>query len=176
MPNWCENVVTIKGPREKIAAMEAAADEGRFLDFLRPQPEGLLDDTNERNKGAMPDWWSWRVDNWGCKWEIPIGPNNEYDETSVTWSDDEVWIAFLSAWAPPLEAFKYAAENMGLEIVAYYYEPAMCFAGRFDANSQGWHDNYVDDISIGPIPQDIDDEFMITEQRKLDEEWEAEDA
>lgn len=71
MPNWCNNSITITGPRDKIHTMwrQAIKPEeqgGGLLRGICPEPEYA-----EPTEGqVMPDWWNWRVSNWGTKWEI----------------------------------------------------------------------------------------------------------
>ena len=165
MPNWCSNQVIIEGKREDIAALRAAFTKGEFLNFLNPEPEGLME-SEQVEAATMPNWWHWRVANWGCKWEIAVGKEDEYDETQVTWNDTDVEITFHSAWAPPLAAFKNAIDKFN--ITCYYYEPGMCFAGKAHSVDTQWIEaEYILDDHT-ELPNDIDDMFMISEQAELD--------
>lgn len=44
-------------------------------------------------KNHMPDWWNWRVENWGTKWEI--------DNVDVSTSRGWLKYSFSTAWSPP---------------------------------------------------------------------------
>ena len=89
MPNWCSNQVIIEGKREDIAALRAAFTRGEFLNFLNPEPKGLME--------SEP----------------------EYDETQVTWNDTDVEITFQSAGAPPLAAFRNAIDKFNITCYYY---------------------------------------------------------
>jgi len=89
MPFWCNNQVIIEGKREDIAALRAAFTRGEFLNFLNPEPKGLME--------SEP----------------------EYDETQVTWNDTDVEITFQSAGAPPLTAFKNAIDKFNITCYYY---------------------------------------------------------
>jgi hypothetical protein len=126
MPNWCNNSITITGPKEKVSAIWAGADqEPGILGRMRPEPK------YETEEG----WYGWRVHNWGTKWDITnegLGYEESGDSGTITgWFD--------SAWSPPVEAVKYyCQENPDVEIYLTYHEPGMCFVGewRHDAGDE----------------------------------------
>ncbi len=53
------------------------------------------------------DWYSWNVRNWGTKWDVGVGDDNEYPETELM-EEDETSLAyrFNTAWSPPLPAIE----------------------------------------------------------------------
>jgi hypothetical protein len=115
MPNHVYNQLTIVGPKETILTLQDSL-RGKDVDKpeeewelcfnnIIPQPEGLLDHTTE--KGEMPNWYWWRVNNWGTKWE-PWGIS-----TNVEHYDDysKLFYHFKTAWAPPEEVFNALVEN-----------------------------------------------------------------
>jgi hypothetical protein len=106
MPNYCSNSVTLSGPKELIEKLAKAFNEGKFLGTLRPEPD--YDDNDD-------GWYSWRVSNWGTKWEInEDDPDVEVTESKGVYS---FYVFFQSAWAPPTEAYAYAVQNFeGLTI------------------------------------------------------------
>lgn len=128
MPNWCENQLRILGSNEDIQtfANETLAlneDGTHFLlfDNIIPQPEHIRDGVTEGS--VMPDWWNWRVSNWGTKWEI------SNDQTCQV-REGEIYIAFDTAWAPPSPVIQRIAEdNPHLTIAHSYDEPGMDFGG-----------------------------------------------
>ena len=155
MPNWCDNQITITGPNSVIDKIEKIvkeekADQG-LLDFMYPMPKELENTTADgsNNKALMKkyghsDWYSWKTDSWGTKWEV-----NEF--YGVDRKDDTISFAFSSAWAPPLGAFEhFLGENEDCSIKAYYYEGGCDFAGL-------WEDG-IDDC-ICPSDYKSDDDY-----------------
>jgi len=53
------------------------------------------------------DWYSWNVRNWGTKWDVGVGDDNEYPETELMEEDDtSLAYRFNTAWSPPLPAIE----------------------------------------------------------------------
>jgi hypothetical protein len=56
-----------------------------------------------RSDQLMPDWYEWRLENWGTKWDVC---EVEIDEDCLEYSDDKkvAWFSFRcwTAWAPPV--------------------------------------------------------------------------
>ena len=178
MPNWCNNSITITGPKDKITALYAetikdADNETGLLNAMMPMPTEL---EGTSSPSEEPNWYDWRVSNWGTKWEV----NAEGLELSEDGTEITGW--FDSAWAPPIGAFEhYCTENEDVDLVCYYEEPGMDFAGKWD-NGQ---DDYIHGIQelvenyirTGEYPddelfRDIDEYFDLVEQRR---EWIEED-
>lgn len=132
MPNWCNNEMTIThaDPYTIQRAADAWNREEFFQDLI-PMPKEI--ETKE-NGGQMPDWWHWRIENWGVKWDLGAGKYN---------SDAEVRnggfsVGFESPWSPPVEAYKKLLE-MGFKIEAYYFEGGIGFCGQY---VNGWDCEY----------------------------------
>lgn len=119
MPNWCENTLTVEGPEELLEKFfKAAEKEEQVLCFqnLHPMPEEL---EGTSSPGEMPNWYDWRVANWGTKWNT--GKSVERVENSFS---------FDTAWSPPESLFdKVAADYPELTFRLEYAEPGMNFAG-----------------------------------------------
>ena len=171
MPNWCSNNISITGPKDKIKALWEAAqkpeeDGGGLLQAMRPMPK-FDNDGND----VMPNWWNWRVANWGTKWELStegLGYTEEGDTATISgWAE--------SAWAPPVEAFAYFCdEQPDITATLSYYEPGMCFVGKWTSESGdecieygGFTSKNVRDA----IGAELDDEWNVSEQMA---EWEEE--
>lgn len=161
MPNWCNNRVTLnhKNP-EMIKRVSESLNNEKFLkEFVSPPEDFNYDD----------EWYSWNIQNWGTKWEVR-GDIEESSENSIT-------IYFESAWSPPLVFYKKLFEEYGFELVAYYYEPGMCFCGKFETSDDRLLDEYYD-ITLNSewvkenIPEDIDVEMGISSDIEAMEEWE----
>ena len=126
MPNWCNNSVTITGPAERITALWTRASGGAegaaLLNAMRPMPEEL-------SEGEA--WYSWRVENWGTKWDIDM-QGLEFEEFSDGTAAISGW--FDSAWSPPVDAFQaYSNENPDVDMELKYFEPGMSFVGVWDS-------------------------------------------
>ena len=169
MPNWCENRVYIEAPSEEIEAIllavQSEGDDG-LLNYLRPQPQFEKESVNNQ----LPEWYSWRVENWGTKWEVSA----EVFSHSV--ADGWANIAFDSAWSPPLEALYYwesQGENRSFNI--RYIEWGMAFCG--EADSSGSNESFNIPLTVADvqqlIPVELDEEFGISE---MVAQWEAEEA
>ena len=179
MPNWCSNNFSITGPKEKIRALwdQAQKDEesgGGLLTGMRPMPEfkepvpcpitGKVDAT-------MPDWWNWRVANWGTKWEVST------EGMQYTEDGDTATIAgwFESAWSPPVEAFAfYCDEQDDVSAKLSYYEPGMCFVGEWTSDGGDEcieYNEFTSKTVREGIGEYLDDMWGISESMA---EWEEE--
>ena len=162
MPNWCNNSLTIShkdaDTLDNLMAQIRADGDERLFQHIKPMPEELRDTTSPSDS---PNWYDWSCDNWGTKWDACSVDYEEYDDSIVTFSFD-------TAWSPPLPVYE-ALADMGFEVQAYYVEFGMMYAGSWHCNADGEvSEEYSDDISES-VPQDVDEEFGITEQL---EEWE----
>jgi hypothetical protein len=164
MPNWCNNYVTLTGPKEKIDELIIElkkADERdetyQILNTLRPKPEG------------EEDWYMWNVNHWGTKWDVSIAGYEIIDENTVS-------LSFDSAWAPPIALYEFL-ESEDWSVDAFYNEEGMGFCGRY---FDGFDDSYeyagmsADDIE-GTLPEELDEMFNISGYRREEEELEEED-
>lgn len=121
MPNWCDNSLMIKGPKEDLQKIVEAQ---LSLQKLLPCPQELLDTVsgslgngasakahklqmkNNLAKYGFADWYNWNLNNWGTKWDV--GPTEIYGGDL----DDGIITAnFQSAWGPPDEAIKKLGEK-----------------------------------------------------------------
>lgn len=130
MPNWCENVATFTGPREKLDELVEAAGNNALLNAIRPMPEDVFRGpvgSEEREKYGDRNWYDWSIAHWGTKWDV--------SDCSVADDDQSVTFYFQSAWSPPIEAYAYA-EEQGLGVKAMYCEPGCNFLGRYDEDGE----------------------------------------
>jgi len=124
MPNWCENKLGISGPEGELNLflLRAKGEEGKPLSFqsLYPMPEELA---GTSSPGDSPNWYDWRVQHWGTKWDVGDVHAAEGSATSVEFSFD-------TAWAPPTALIEKVSEDFpGLRFRLDYAEMGMCFAG-----------------------------------------------
>jgi hypothetical protein len=123
MPNWCSNRAVVTGPSPIIDKIRRILEdpEGELLAWMVPQP------TFEGDS----DWYTWRVNNWGTKWDITdVGIDDDSEEDSIAFS-------FSTAWAPPVEAFyTWAAGDGRVQFTLEYWEPGCGFLGttRYDGD------------------------------------------
>jgi hypothetical protein len=138
MPNWCYNTATLYNEdKTKIDGLEQelSKEDSQVLNYLRPNPSG--------------EWeYDWSVSNWGTKWDIsPMDWEREDDNTIV--------MHFDSAWSPPTIIYDYLTEE-GWSVRAYYHEPGMGFAGRYEDGSDDYYEyDYTDRETVENLPEDI---------------------
>ena len=75
MPNWCMNNVTINhDDPSKLNELRDAYKRGELMETYMPTPREPDDPTKLLGEGKPTtignDWWWWRVDNWGTKWDV----------------------------------------------------------------------------------------------------------
>lgn len=126
MPNWCENVLTLRAEnRERL--LEVLAEIGHEkspLDFSRviPEPDTETYRDSQVGPGAFPEWYEWRIGNWGTKWNAGDVEMDENEAQAV--------FTFNTAWSPPVPIVEKLAEKFPDLIVALAFdEPGMDFGG-----------------------------------------------
>jgi hypothetical protein len=180
MPNWCNNTITLTGPKDKITALyNKAKKEDALLQQLKPMPDALEGTTSPAPKegkvqplvDGFDNWYDWRVQNWGTKWDV--------DADNLELSDDGTTITgwFDSAWAPPIHAYEYfLTDNEDCSIKSYYYEGGMDFGGLWEdfADAEVTMSDFtadeMEDPSSGLI-YDLNEHFNFSEYvREYEEE------
>jgi hypothetical protein len=150
MPNWCNNNLTITADAATLDKIEAAFLAGELLSFLCPQPdyEGYMDSEIKHDReNIMPDWWCWRVENWGTKWDIsPRDADFQRD-------GDKIWLSFDSAWSPPCKALF----TSGLVFSLTYFEGGVGFCGEAYRLDNG--DEFEETYDLDETPEHLRAEF-----------------
>jgi len=181
MPNWCNNTITMSGPKDKIKKIWDNKDKG-FLQQLYPMPAELEGTTSPAPKEGEPqplvdgydNWYDWRVSNWSTKWDV------DTEGLELVENNDSATIQgwFDSAWAPPIGAYEQLAADFDSCIIeASYFEPGMDFAGFWSSENGEEHlDNLHDEWEKGDDASDLykqlDDEYNLSEQfQEWDEEF-----
>ena len=193
MPNWCNNSINISGSTETIRTLwdEANREGSGLLNAMKPMPkelDGTTSPTPQEGqagyKGPQPkidgfdNWYDWRVQNWGTKWDIDPGEGLEFTDNGDGTAQISGW--FESAWAPPIQAYDTFLDDMdGCSLTADYHEPGMDFAGFYDNGD----DQYMEGLgewceavvkgtcALGDTPelfQKLDDQFELVENAR---EW-----
>ena len=145
MPNWCSNEVQIDGSKEDIAKFkeecftdhkgESVLDFSKILpepDYDKPKKDGTHNDGVQTElHSVMPDWWTWRNDNWGTKWNLV--PTHDGDLTAyltVEDGEDFIQLEFDTAWSPPNGIYEAITEKyQDLSINWFYREDGVQMAG-----------------------------------------------
>ena len=187
MPNWCSNSITVRSSQQReITRLVEAFREGNFCDAVIPVPEILKNPETttsygDPDKQAAADavreaatvatgyqsWYDFCVARWGTKWDVGSDGSIEVDEDGLGFS-----ASFDSAWSPPTGVFEALVEQ-GFEVVAYYYEPGMCFAGKWDNGIDDCYSEWGDSQGAkDTLPEDLDDMFGISESQAEYEEEE----
>ena len=180
MPNWCNNNIIIKGPKNKLKDLESAAREGTFCNHLLPMPKVL--EGTEANGSKRPkirkltganDWYDWRVANWGTKWDIDAYDGSIKTSQELLGKDNgnaELSFGFDSAWAPPLNAIAdYLEKNEDVSMKLWYYEPGCDFGGVWeDFNDDCWELSTTPDsfLENDPVGREFNDYFGLLESRE----------
>ena len=185
MPNWCNNSITISGSTDTLKPIWEEAQKTGLLNAMVPMPKELDGTTSPTPKEGVPqplvdghdNWYSWRVDNWGTKWDVDL-EGLEFTDNGDGTSNIMGW--FDSAWAPPIEAYNtFLDDNDGCDITASYEEQGMDFAGVYEDREDCGIDNVSEwceavikgTTSLEDTPelfQKLDDELELIENRR---EW-----
>ena len=152
MPNWCLNNVTINhDDPTKLNELLDAYKRGDLMEHFLPTPK---DENGELDK----DWYDWRVNNWGTKWDVG-GEDAFYSD-----NPEGLVLSFDSAWSPPVDFYQFLKDEHGFDIRASYWEPGLAFCGDWidgmdDYYEGEWHD----------YPQHLIDEYNMVEFYEEDE-------
>ena len=198
MPNWCDNQLSITGPNsvidkiEKIVKAEDTHENTGLLNFFKPMPKELEGTTSPSSSADKPqpmvegfdNWYDWRVENWGTKWELCEFYGVDRQHLNDSLDESTISFAFSSAWAPPINAYEqFLADNENCSLKAYYYEGGCDFMGEWDNGSDDCYapSDYksTDDFWQDGIGSTLDDIFNITEsmaEYEAEQEAEKEDV
>ena len=127
MPNHTSNKLTVSGPTKLVTRFKfdnagKNVEESISFEKALPTPSEHIGD-NAIKDGKMPDWYAWRVENWGTKWDA-------YD--TCEWEGNS--IKFFTAWSPPIAwlreiALKYPELSFQLD----YADEGGGFVGTMEA-------------------------------------------
>jgi len=185
MPNWCENNVIISHDNpEMIQKLVTAWNEGKFFGTIYPEPDYSVTPVKKTfpeiaakyakteeeialayQPTIKPDnWWDWRVQHWGTKWEI----ETVYEGKPYDLEANENTISFYcsTAWSPPCGIYQKLVEQ-GYDVSATYYEGGMGFCGYWENDLEECYDIQNDVQWVrNNIPQNIDDQYGISDSIK----------
>ena len=146
MPNWCNNSITISGPKDKITKLynDAVAENG-LLQVMYPMPKELEDTTSPAPKEGEPqplvdgydNWYDWRVNNWGTKWDVvdvqitqPLTLHDDEEDVAPESMNASFSFNCWTAWSPPILVWN-TLVNMGISVDADYQDEGMMFEGTY---------------------------------------------
>lgn len=164
MPNWCYNRLTVEHEDSKqIDRFEKAYREDWTIETFYPTPRDPSDPTKLFGEdegaldGKMPGWWSWRVANWGTKWDIGCKASDSAYGTEPTRVGNELSMCFDTAWSPPIGFYERLRE-LGFTVQASYFEPGMVFAGTWYDGEDNYYEGDLNDF-----PKDLVDLYQMKE-------------
>ena len=148
MPNHTSNRLTMRGSNSEVARFmdenrtEETDDVGSPIPLsfekLVPTPPEMLE-SNDIKNGKMPDWYNWRVENWGTKWDaydfpndwVSVMPKDAPNWLHLNWSMGEVpnVLGFYTAWSPPTPWLVNVSEKYDLEFMLEYADEGGGFVG-----------------------------------------------
>ena len=146
MPNHTDNrVILSHADSQKIDDIYNVmnTDDASLLQHIIPMNEALLD-------GG--DWYEWRLDNWGTKWDI-------YETHCTRIDANTLQLNFLTAWSPPIPVYD-KLTDMGFEVNARYLDEGWMYVGEY-TDEGGWFTEDFD--TLADVRLDLDDEFGISE-------------
>jgi hypothetical protein len=123
MPNWALNELHVSGSAEDVKAfIEANTTDGVFK-FATLVPEPRYDNDT--------DWYDWRIENWGTKWDLEDG------DVGINFHSAGAVITFQTAWAYPLEWLNFVA-NKFRNLYFYHYsaDPSMDWHVELDCEPE----------------------------------------
>jgi len=88
MPNYVYNTLTVSGTNDAITKFyNDNKKDDRELSFNNALPES-----------GQTDWYNWRINNWGCKWDA-----NKVDFTMTDKEPCKGLYTFTTPWSPPMK-------------------------------------------------------------------------
>ena len=161
MPNWCWNHLEVSGDEIQLrefvekSTMNIERNTKQWDEFsfngTYPMPEDLNitkgTQTQDEKEQAMlnkakygyTDWYDWRCEEWGTKWDAC--------EAHIDHNDiDYFAVSFDTAWSPPIAWIENIMKDFpGLQFILEYDEPGMCFGGKLLAqHNKLWDDDHWD--------------------------------
>ena len=150
MPNWCMNQFTVKhNDKEMLDKFCDGVSKGNLFQTFIPMPDELLETeapklfseeerTDLIEKYGHDNWYSWRLANWGVKWDIGEGAIVE------RLNDNTAQGSFDTPWNPPIYAFE-ALTEMGFDLDVLFDEEGMGLIGVFNMYGEQTYDYDFED-------------------------------
>ena len=146
MPNWSMNKMKVEGDDEALVKF-ASRMKGEFtLDKILPTPPKLLEDNPDASEGGIPEWYNWRLQHCGTKWELRGVEDEKMTDggakLTLAESGKAYTCEFDTAWHPPLVALESLSKQIpNLKIHLSYHDDMMNFVGK--ANFENGESDFV---------------------------------
>ena len=138
MPNWCNNNITISGDEGTIRTLTAVlkslktSDEEQSSDVFK----SLIGLPQHMSDGDYKEkWYDTNIEWFGTKWDI------SYEESSFTFTKDEISFFCETAWSPPIPFFQHLCEMYKVNANLFYSEGGVGFSGE---TTFTWNDGELD--------------------------------
>jgi hypothetical protein len=177
------NKIDIQKFKELTLVKLGESDDLNFtMEILRQTPTELLEQTSPnmwrgeeddiegklefekkieelKQKYGYTDWYNWRVDNWGTKWDVA--------ETYILDDEDEFFsVQYNTAWAPNIEWVRYVAKQFPeLTFTLSFTEPGMGYCGVYEVTDED------DDLCEGDLEWIDEDSGRLVEWSSDDDRW-----
>ena len=145
MPNWCSNTLMVSHKdTAMIDRVENAVNADSLFEEFAPLGEWQYDVA---------------VEKWGTKWDINSGDVIDRNENTIT-------VSFMTAWSPPINFYDELLAQ-GFEVHAEYFEPGVCFVGKYIDGVDEEYSFETADL-LEEIPEDLVENWGI---REMMEDW-----
>ena len=156
MPNWCSNTLQISGDKEQLEMFKQKSiiKSGMDVDIFvmdgcitMPEELNIMKDISEEElsirkaKYGYDNWYDWRFENWGSKWDA--------QEPYITEEEELLTIEFDTAWSPAIPYVKQVAKMYpDLIFDLYFMETGEWFAGRVFAKNEEVNEQYGEPMQV----------------------------
>jgi hypothetical protein len=156
MTNWCKNLVTIANDdRDVVKAIVNAFEQDKLFDAFVPCPKELEKCASlQPNEGftkrmvkkyGAEDWYLWRLDNWGTKWDT-----GRSHGTLTVVRPTKIKLDVKTAWTPPIPVFDRWVD-LGCHVRAQFCEPEWDVAGTYVNKSVNVIRSQVSKNKVSPM-------------------------
>ena len=143
MPNWCSNIVLVKGDPDEVEKLLSFVEEDgnpfslNKIIVMPTQLSGGSAPVRDEDVAAnnlllygAKDWYDWAVKNWGTKWNTSDTRIVSDMSSPMMPGHRTVKITFNTAWSPPVLVYKQLAKLFpNTNIYASYDESGVGFSG-----------------------------------------------
>ena len=156
MPNWCSNTLQISGDKEQLELFKQKSiiKSGMDVDIFvmdgcitMPEELNIMKDISEEElsirkaKYGYDNWYDWRFENWGSKWDA--------QEPYITEEEELLTINFDTEWSPAIPYVKQVAKMYpDLIFDLYFMETGEWFAGRVFAKNEEVNEQYGEPMQV----------------------------
>jgi hypothetical protein len=112
-----------------------------------------------QKKYGYTDWYNWRVDKWGTKWDVA--------DTYILDDEDEfISVQYNTAWSPNIEWVRYVAKQFPeLTFTLSFEEPGCSFCGVYEVTGED------EDLCEGDLEYRDEDSGRLVEWNSDSDRW-----